>query len=211
MKAEEFKTLKVGDKVRIVSKKTGFTWNIHGKMDKWLGKIMTIREIPKCVYTRTFVRMEEDKNEWDGPGWAWFAEMIEEKIEVQPTIVEHLIRGNKTIVKLSNGKVGVAQRSPEDEFDIYEGLRLAAERAYDKTKSVVKEVNRNAKIGEYIKIVKPTLDLGLYKKNDILQVDCFGLFDGTVYCKGVLLNGKTPYAICQSEYVVLEGYTPEKK
>lgn len=50
----------------------------------------------------------------------------------QPTIVEHLIRGNKTIVKLSNGKVGVARCHPDDTFDIYEGLRVATARAYGK-------------------------------------------------------------------------------
>lgn len=49
-----------------------------------------------------------------------------------PTITEHIIRGNKTIVKLSNGKVGIARCHPDDEFDIYEGLRIATARAYGK-------------------------------------------------------------------------------
>lgn len=49
-----------------------------------------------------------------------------------PTITEHIIRGNKTIVKLSNGKVGKARCHPDDEFDIYEGLRIATARAFGK-------------------------------------------------------------------------------
>lgn len=64
------------------------------------------------------------------------AEMLESnkaKEEAPPVIVEHLIRGNKTIVKLSNGKVGVARCNPEDAFDVFEGLRQAAARAYGKT------------------------------------------------------------------------------
>lgn len=65
--------------------------------------------------------------------WKWFVtpEMIEYAEEdTAPTITQHLIRGNKTIVKLSNGKVGIAQCSPEDKFDVYEGLRVATARAY---------------------------------------------------------------------------------
>ena len=49
-----------------------------------------------------------------------------------PTITEHIIRGKKTIVKLSNGKVGTARCHPDDEFDIYEGLRIATARAFGK-------------------------------------------------------------------------------
>lgn len=62
----------------------------------------------------------------------WYAtpEMIEYAEDTAPTITEHLIRNNKTIVKLSNGKVGIAQCSPEDKFDVYEGLRVATARAY---------------------------------------------------------------------------------
>lgn len=58
--------------------------------------------------------------------------VVEWRVDASPTIVEHLIRGNKTIVKLSNGKVGVARCHPDDEFDIYEGLRVATARAYGK-------------------------------------------------------------------------------
>lgn len=68
--------------------------------------------------------------------WVFSPELLESKKateEGQPVIVEHLIRGNKTIVKLSNGKVGVARCNPEDVFDVFEGLRQAAARAYGKT------------------------------------------------------------------------------
>lgn len=58
----------VGDKVRIVDE-----WNEKtceaplGSMDKWLGKVMTIR---KAEYFDHY-RMEEDKDEGSGNGWAW--------------------------------------------------------------------------------------------------------------------------------------------
>lgn len=50
----------------------------------------------------------------------------------EPTITEHIIRDNKIIIKLDNGKVGVARCHPDDEFDIFAGTKLAIERAYGK-------------------------------------------------------------------------------
>ena len=220
MNEKEFKKLKVGDKVRIVSKRPDSN-NWCSYMDKWLGKVMTLRDTSFA----SSVRMMEDSGEnWCHQGWNWYPEMIAEKVECPPTIVEHLIRGNKTIVKLSNGKVGVAKCSPEDEFDYYEGLRLATARAYGKdvipNAQFVKEVKRPAEVGEYIKIVKPwSFSYGFYKKDDILKVykiDKQGIYHIGVYCE---LKNKTKdcyndegnIIILNNEYVVLEGYTPEKK
>lgn len=79
MTQEEFKALKPGDKVRIVKEKKGGDWNQGGKMDKWLGQVMTVRE-NECFG----IRMEEDKNDQtdslDSLGWYWDPEMIECKV-----------------------------------------------------------------------------------------------------------------------------------
>lgn len=62
---------KIGDRVRIVNKARN--WNTAGKMDKWLGKIMTIREVG-----RDFARMEEDIKEGAcKTGWVWNFECLE--------------------------------------------------------------------------------------------------------------------------------------
>lgn len=50
---------KVGDKVRIVDHRT-FLMNSFGEMDKWLGKVMTIRS---AGYSFPTYRMEEDFGE----------------------------------------------------------------------------------------------------------------------------------------------------
>ena len=71
MERKEFEKLRPGDKVRIVSKKTGEHWNRLGLMDKWLGKIMTVRENLGII-----VFMEEDINEYID-GWRWHPEMID--------------------------------------------------------------------------------------------------------------------------------------
>lgn len=65
---------KVGDKVRIVSKWVhGCEQNYFGKMDKWLGKTMTIREVADNKY-----RMVEDNGEGvSEKGWYWYEPAIE--------------------------------------------------------------------------------------------------------------------------------------
>ena len=109
MDKKKFAELKVGDKVRIVSKKDGEMWDIDGGMDKWLGKVMTVRR-KTSFFGYDVILMEEDYKTAltvFGYGWGWFPHMIAEKVEPveQPTIVKHLVKDRKTIVKLSNGKV----------------------------------------------------------------------------------------------------------
>ena len=70
-------------------------------------------------------------------------------------------------------------------------------------KSGVREVKRHAKSGEYIKIVTSFLPIG-YKGGDILLVTK-GFNDTSVICQGAKI------CVCDSEYVVLEGYKPEKE
>ena len=66
----------VGDKVKIIDKWVlGCHENSNGKMDKWLGKIMTIREVSFNDY-----KMEEDKTENCGTGWYWNNKCIEGKV-----------------------------------------------------------------------------------------------------------------------------------
>ena len=66
---------KIGDKVRIATKKLiPEYWNEEGKMDKWMGKVMTIKEI---FLSTPAYRMLEDEGENFGRGWLWYDNMIE--------------------------------------------------------------------------------------------------------------------------------------
>lgn len=66
----------VGDKVKIIDKWVdGCHENPEGEMDKWLGKIMTIREVNSDTY-----KTEEDKTEHLGSGWYWNNKCIEGKV-----------------------------------------------------------------------------------------------------------------------------------
>ena len=68
----------------------------------------------------------------------------------------------------------------------------------------VKEVKRLAKVGEYVKIVNAVSSYGNYKNGDILQI-----VDDTYYC---VIYGHNPgEALYDHEYVVLEGYKPDKE
>lgn len=114
---------KVGDKVKL--KKDLVVGEVYG------GLIYSSDIDKTKIYTLLF---EDDDGTYKirtEKGFRWVTpEMIEYAEDTAPTITEHLVRGNKTIVKLSNGKVGIAKCSPEDKFDVYEGLRVATARAY---------------------------------------------------------------------------------
>ena len=71
-------TYRVGDKVRIVSVKNEGRWNPEGKMDKWLGKVMTIRKV-NVVNPETYNMLEDQEERW-GVGWCWYKNMIDCKI-----------------------------------------------------------------------------------------------------------------------------------
>ncbi len=123
---------KVGDKVRIVSE-----WgedcgqDLNGEMDKWLGKVMTIRTVGSKGGD---YRMQEDKTEYYGFGWYWNENCIaglacEKKIVITSD-------GEKTLARLCDGgkvvKTATAKCSPDDKFDFEVGATIAFNRLFEK-------------------------------------------------------------------------------
>ena len=122
---------KVGDRVRIVSEwDKGCYQNSKGKMDKWLGKVMTVISV-NC--DNSYYKMREDKSEQDGYGWYWYENSIEglaceNKIVITTDGTETLARlydGNKVI------KTTTAKCSPDDNFSFETGAKIAFERLID--------------------------------------------------------------------------------
>ena len=114
---------KVGDKVRVkenlvVDSRYGNS-SFVSQMRKYRGKTMTIDGI-KC---NNFYVFKEDPDKW-----FWTDEMLEDVEDI--TI---LVKGNKVIAKRGN-KVGIAKCSPEDDFDIFVGAKLALERLEEECK-----------------------------------------------------------------------------
>lgn len=80
MTIEEFKTLKPGDKVKIVDTFVSGTKYGAEPMDNWCGKIMTVRYVKIRVDEEdTYAHMEEDVDEVLD-GWSWYPCMIEKKV-----------------------------------------------------------------------------------------------------------------------------------
>lgn len=122
---------KVGDKVRIVDHRTG-PMNNFGKMDKWLGKVMTIRE---CLLSGYW--MEEDYGENIGYGWCWDDDMISGLAEPEREYtVELRFDGMITTAALKRGgrdvKTAEARCNPKDTYSRAEGARVAVERLFEK-------------------------------------------------------------------------------
>lgn len=124
---------KVGEWIKIVNPENAYGYYEKGDITK----VVEIHDDGAWVYCGF------GKDQMGGNGLCVHYDeyvVLEGYDDCKPTIVEHLVRGNKTIVKLSDGKVGVAKCNPEDTFDVYEGLTLALARAYGKEESpAVKE------------------------------------------------------------------------
>lgn len=95
MTLEEFKTLKPGDKVKIIDTPVSETKCGVEPMDKWCGKIMTVRRYEYRELAPPIIYMEEDFDDIFG-SWCWYPWMIDKKVteEDSPEGIELLKREN---------------------------------------------------------------------------------------------------------------------
>ena len=151
-------TYKIGDKVRIVDHRTDHMNNFGG-MDKWLGKVMTIRDLSSPGYW-----MREDYGENYGYGWLWDDDMISGLAEPrrEPCTVELRFDGMITTATLKRGgrdvKTAEARCNPKDTYSRAEGARVAVERLFEKKRKEDKPKESklehgNPKVGDKFVIV----------------------------------------------------------
>lgn len=116
---------KVGDIVKATAVNIYRFTNIK---NDWIGEVTKVNELSFEAKTiRSKAKKCEGKT-YSGLDYRFF-----EKVDTAPvTITKHLIRENKTIIKLSNGKVGIAKCDPADKFDAAIGAAIATLRAYGK-------------------------------------------------------------------------------
>lgn len=125
---------KVGDKVRIVSKRPQKNWNPN--MDKYLGKTMTIIE-SGINRIGVYYHMEEDVPPCPGH-WFWYEDMIAGLAEPdrEPCTVELRFDGMITTATLKRGgrdvKTAEARCNPKDTYSRAEGARVVVERLFEK-------------------------------------------------------------------------------
>ncbi len=121
----------VGDRVRIVKE-----WNkdtcqsIFGSMDKWLGKVMTIKRVVDS-YGFGVYQMVEDQNECPG-GWFWNEACIAGLATEDNRKIVITTDGKETLARLYDGKKVIksasAKCSPSDKFDFNTGVKIAIDR-----------------------------------------------------------------------------------
>jgi hypothetical protein len=147
---------KVGDKVRIVSKRPQRCWNPY--MDKHLGKTMTI--IKSGINGEgVYYCMEEDRDDFLGH-WCWYEYMIAglAEPEREPCTVELRFDGMITTATLKRGgrdvKTAEARCNPEDTYSRAEGARIAVERLFEKKRKEDKPEKYTPKVGDKFKIVR---------------------------------------------------------
>lgn len=140
---------KVGDKVRIVSKRPQKNWNPY--MDKYLGKTMTIIK-PGINNSGVYYCMEEDRNDFLGH-WCWYEYMIAGLAEPEREYtVELRFDGMITTAALKRGgrdvKTAEARCNPQDTYSRAEGARAAVERLFEKKRKEGKPKESKPKIGD---------------------------------------------------------------
>lgn len=191
---------KVGDKVRIVDHRTD-NMNHFGEMDKWLGKVMTIRRLFLSGY-----RMEEDCGENYGRGWYWIDSMISglAEPEREPCTVELRFDGMITTATLKRGgrdvKTAEARCNPKDTYSRAEGARVAVERLFEKKRKEDKPKESKPKMGDkFVVTVKGGkfgrgFDIGdIVVLINIQQDGCFRLVDKSGFIQILHPSEVRPY------------------
>lgn len=197
---------KVGDRVKV--KKDTVTLN-----RRTVGKCGTVKELLTDNYCS--VEFDEfvgghDCNGFakEGHGWNHAEDALDLVKTKNETIV--IYRNDNKVIALdkSTGEKAEAKCNPADEFDFRTGAKLAFNRLMGedvKPDNGVREVKREAKVGEYIKIVDAKPFLIPYENGEIFRVIC--VKNATCEVENSVKRCHTWH----SEYVVLENYKPEKE
>lgn len=147
---------KVGDKVRIVSKRPQRCWNPY--MDKHLGKTMTIIK-SEINAEGVYYCMEEDRDDFLGH-WCWYEDMIAGLAEParEPYTVELRFDGMTTTAVLKRGgrdvKTAEARCNPKDTYSRAEGARVAVGRLFEKKRKEDKPTESKPKMWDKFVVTK---------------------------------------------------------
>ena len=142
---------KIGDKVRIVSKRPQRSWN--PEMDKYLGKTMTVTASGRNDSGETYYHVFEDRAS-EGIWWYWYEDMIAGLVEPErePCTVELRFDGMITTATLKrsgrDAKTAEARCNPKDTYSRAEGARVAVERLFEKKRKEDKPKESKPKVGD---------------------------------------------------------------
>lgn len=197
---------KVGDRVKVKN-------DIVTLNRRTVGKCGTVKELLTDNYCS--VEFDEfvgghDCNGFAKEGHGW--NHAEDELDLVKTQNETIViyrKDNKVIaLDKSTGEKAEANCNPADEFDFRTGAKLAFNRLMGedaKPDNGVREVKREAKVGEYVKVVNEKSVFNTYKNGEIFKVT-YVTKSGCI-CK----NSEKQCGLWHEEYVVLENYKPEEK
>lgn len=184
---------KVGDKVRIVSKRPQRCWNPY--MDKHLGKTMTIIKSGTNA-EGVYYCMEEDRDDFLGH-WCWYEDMIAGLAEPERELctVELRFDGMITTATLKRGgrdvKTAEVRCNPKDTYSRAEDARVAVERLFEKKRKEdkPKESKREQgkpKVGDkFVVVQKRYIPHHGFAIGDIVTLEAIGTVNN-IYCLGKL-------------------------
>ena len=112
---------KVGDIIK-ANKESNKEYRVTNQKRNWTGKV-TSEEENGLIYVKTLTP-EEYKGDMYTVDERYF-DLVEDKQNIT-----HIVNKNAVIVKLDDGRKGVAKCSPDDKFNLALGTALAVARAY---------------------------------------------------------------------------------
>ena len=167
---------KPGDQVQIKNKR-GIGWNSNGKMDHWMGKILTLR----CKASDGDWRMEEDIKERDGHGWRWSEDDFE---PAGKEVVVVFRDGQKTVALHKVGKEvvnkSIARCCPDDKYDFMTGAKIAIDRIMGSEKQ-----HDTIEVGDKVIITDAGRSYPIYLEWFSKFAPSYKyIYDGNCLCKG---------------------------
>lgn len=138
---------KVGDIIK-ANKESNERYAVTNQKSGWTGKVMSVKKNGD-IYVKTLTP-EEYEGELFTVDESYFDLMNSNQIQ------KHIMNKNTVIVKLGDGRKGVAKCSPDDKFNIAFGTALAVARAYGDKETEAKLLSE---LSEPVK-EKPTFKVG---------------------------------------------------
>ena len=112
---------KVGDIIE-ANKESNKEYRITNKKNGWTGKVMSVRKYGD-IFVKTLTPEEYEGRVFE----------VDERyfyLVGDNQIKKHIVNKNAVIVKLGDGRKGIAKCSPDDKFNLAFGTALAVARAY---------------------------------------------------------------------------------
>lgn len=167
MKSFKYKrvTYKVGDKVLLVNERPT-DWNDKGKMDKYLGKIVTISDIYTSIFDDITFEIAENnpkKDSWDEK-WNFYPKNIVKKIS--GTFFKELPNDFTGTIDVVNGYIGKQEILDEEEKRYLEGVIRPFR---DKVECIIKNKNYSGECYIEIRLRRESIGLPYFEANTMYK------------------------------------------